>query len=468
MNFVIRTLRVKSIAIIFLTLLIASISCEDFTNIDSPRDQIISNTVFSDDEAALSAMRGLYSAMIETSTFSSGGLGSFTVIGSLSSDELVNYSSGSEHNQFYENSLLSTNEIVLGQLWSQPYKYIYYSNSILEGINASTALTENTKKQLEGEAKFIRAFCHFYLVNLFGDIPLVLSTDYRVNRNSSRVSKAEVYKQINVDLADAKNLLRADYSISNGERIRPNKWAATALLARVYLYQGDWINAERQASQVIENTTDYTLLSNLNEVFLKNSKEAIWQLLSISCCLNTYEGNTFIIESDPPLVALTQSLVGVFELNDARRTYWIGSFNSGTNAYYYPYKYKIKNGRNSVSEYSMVLRLAEQYLIRAEARSHLDNLAGALDDLNMIRRRANLPPISATSQSTMLDAIEQERRVELFTEWGHRWLDLKRTNRTDVVLSASKPNWKSTDALYPIPKNEMANDANLTPQNEGY
>ena len=108
--------------------------------------------------------------------------------------------------------------------------------------------------QLTGEAKFMRAFCYFYLVNAFGDVPLITSTNYLVNETMPRAPAMEVYRQIIADLKGAKDLLANDYSYSNGEKVRPNKWVAIALLARAYLYTGDWVNAEAEATSVISNT----------------------------------------------------------------------------------------------------------------------------------------------------------------------------------------------------------------------
>ena len=116
----------------------------------------------------------------------------------------------------------------------------------------------------------------------------------------------------------------------------------------------------------------------------------------------------------------------------------------------------------------MVLRLAEQYLIRAEARAQQNNISGSQSDLNLIRNRAGLVNTAANDKTALLTAIEHERQVELFTEWGHRWLDLKRTNRADAVLGPIKaPNWQPTDMLYPIPQTQIANDPNVH-QNPGY
>lgn len=116
----------------------------------------------------------------------------------------------------------------------------------------------------------------------------------------------------------------------------------------------------------------------------------------------------------------------------------------------------------------MVLRLAEQYLIRAEARVRQNNISGGQSDLNAIRNRSGLPNTTANDQGSLLLAIEQERRVELFTEWGHRWFDLKRTERAEAVLSPfALKDWQSTDVLFPIPQTEREINSRLT-QNEGY
>ena len=220
--------------------------------------------------------------------------------------------------------------------------------------------------------------------------------------------------------------------------------------------------------------SNYRLLDDLNQVFLKNSEESIWQLMTVtSSSINTYEGNIFIPVSNNWSRYVTSELLTAFEANDKRREHWIGTYTStdGTNTItYYPFKYKISSG-TTITEYSMVMRLAEQYLIRAEARAQQNKVTGANSaetDVNTIRGRAGLNPTVANTKAAMLLAIEQERRVELFTEWGHRWLDLKRTNRANAVLGAlSYKNWQSTDVLFPINTTEMDNNPNLT-QNPGY
>lgn len=441
-------------------------SCDEFVNVEPPKNETASPTVYSNDETALASMRGLY-IQLQQDMYFIGGAGSVPHVTGLSSDELLNDSSLPALVQFYSNDLTSMNDLS-SALWQKAYATIFHANSIIEGVSNSSGMTETSKKQLEGEAKFIRAYFHFYLVNLFGDVPLVTSTNYKVNNTVSRTPKHEVYQQIKADLKDAKNLMIADYSTEGGQRIRPNKWAATAFLARVYLYEEDWLNATAQATEVISQSSLFSLSNNLDNVFLKNSNEAIWQLMPVVPNFNTFDGNLFVIISTTPTVELSPSFLEAFESGDNRLTKWVGSYIGGGDTLYYPYKYKIKSGATPLNEYTMVLRLAEQYLIRAEASAQLDNITEAQADLNILRIRARLDPVLASTKGSLLVGVEQERRMELFTEGGHRWFDLKRWSNATKVLTSLKSGWSRNDMLYPIPQTEIGSNPNLKPQNPGY
>jgi len=458
---------IKNAFFLYLLLSACNLGCKKFVAVDPPKTQIVTASVYSNDGSAISAMNGIYSQMISSAGFASGGYVSVTLLGGLSSDEFINYSASAELETFYANNLNATNLTLAGSLWQEPYQYIYYANAVLDGLSISSGVSAKTHAELEGEAKFIRAFCHFYLVNLFGDIPLVLSTDYRINAVLPRTPKEKVYQQIISDLTDAQGLLPADYSFSNGERVKPNKWAATALLARTYLYTADWVHAESASTSVITNTS-YSVAGDLDNVFLANSEEAIWQLMPVLPESNTNEGINFILTGTPNSVAISKHLLNAFEPGDKRKQAWVNYYIDGMDTFYYPYKYKIQASGEPVTEYSMVLRLAEQYLIRSEARARQNNITGAQTDLNIIRARAGLANTTATTETSLLAAILHERQIELFSEWGHRWLDLKRTTTADGILGPIKqPNWQSSDILYPIPQSELKNDIKLT-QNPGY
>lgn len=453
-------------------LIVATItsSCEDFINTDSPKNEITTDKAYANDETAMAAIRGIYSEIIANNNSGfAGGASGISLVTGLSSDEMVAVSVDSD---FYTNSLTPTNSTVGSALWNLGYKYIYFCNSLIEGISQSTTLSQPTKSQLEGEAKFIRAFCYFNLINLFGETPIVLTTDYQVNNKISRSPISEVYRQITTDLQESIDLLADNYSFSANERIRPNKSAARALLARTFLYREDWENAEAMSTEVISNPL-FSLPVNLNTIFLANSQEAIFQLRPVVPGFNTWDGNRFIPTSllTPPQIAISNQLVSDFEIGDARFQNWVRNFTVGTNTYHYPFKYKV-SASTTVTEYYMVLRLAEQYLIRAEARAQQNKLTEAIADLDIIRSRAQLPLIQninpSISKEDLLNKIAHERRIELFTEWGHRWFDLKRTSRANDVLGSLKGNnWQSTDVLYPLPQVERDRNPNLS-QNPGY
>ena len=440
-------------------------SCDSFVEVDLPKSQLTTTTVFEDYATADAALTNIYAKIRDRGLLTGSNSGLSNQLGNYT-DELVPYGTPSNPSfSFYNNGLLAENPDV-AQYWNDSYNQIYAANALIEGADASTKLSDQNKKQLKGEALFIRALLHLYLVNLFGDIPYVTGTDYKKNSKVSRMQEAEVYEHIISDLESATALLQNDYSEMG--RIRPEKYAAHALLARVYLYKKSYPEAANEASAVL-NQTDLFALENINEAFLLDSKETIWQLGSAEAGQNTQEAATFIfLSGPPPLVALSDDLVGSFTASDLRYSNWIQAISDGSSSWYHAYKYKEQNFTSSSKEYSIVFRLAEQYLIRAEARAQQGDLIGAKEDLNQIRHRAGLDNTIAVTEEEILAAVLQERRWEFFTEFGHRFFDLKRFNKIDQVLSSSKQGWNASDSLFPLPQSELSTNGNLRPQNPGY
>lgn len=440
--------------------------CKKYVEIPPPENQLISDVAFASETSANATLAGLYSSMNSYNYQFANFLGN--AMPAFSADEFHYALSTASFNEFKDNNLTPGNSYVRN-LWSPVYNYIYQTNAIVEGVNRSTSLSENAKKQFLGEAKFLRAFFYFYLVNYFGDVPLILTTDYKTNTSMPRTKSDEVYAAIIADLKEAQANLSDSYISS--ERTRVNKAAATALLARTYLYRQQWNLAEAEASKVIADG-QYELLTDLTKVFLKNSREAIWQIQTVNkstAGVNTWEGFD-IVPASPTGRSYYQvydEFLNAFEPGDQRKSAWINSYTNASGTFYYPYKYKIRTS-TPVQEYTMVLRFAEQYLIRAEARAQQDNLAGAKADLDTIRHRAGLPSLADNlSKADMLLAVEQERRIELFAEWGHRWFDLRRTGRALAVLSPIKPGLTATDLWYPLPLDAIKTNPFLV-QNDGY
>lgn len=457
--------RCKTIASIAFIVQFFLYSCEQFIEIAPPSNSLSGSTVFNSDATAIAATMGIYERMMESYSNISSGDKSISLFCGLSADEFTNYSEDASQTQVYVNQISTDNSNTYA-IWTELYKYIYTCNSILEGLNKSTKITVATKKQLEGESKFIRAFCYFYLTNLFGDVPLITKSDYKENLRAKKTATTQIYSQIEADLSDAQNLLAEDYTVPH--RIRPNSFAAAALLSRVYLYEKKWALAENAATTVINETGVYQLEDSTKDVFLKESSEAIWHLPPTLTGWGVYEALFLTFTSIPTNVSLSETLVTSYSEMDSRKKNWIGNVVADGKMYYYPYKYKVQF-IESPSEYLMIIRLAEIILIRSEARAQQDNLVGAQEDLQTIKIRSGITHTTIETKEDVLLAIEQERKRELFSEWGHRWLDLKRTDRASAVLTPEKNTaWKKDCELYPLPQLELINNPQMGPQNPGY
>lgn len=445
-------------------LVATELSCKKFVDLPSPSNQIVDYQVFKDDGSAQKAVSGLYIQMIGSSNIFSAG--NITYYAGMCSDELYYYVNDQKR-EFVQNEISSTNhDLISILLWNPAYKFIYTANACVNGLQASSTLTPTVKNRLIGEAKFIRAYCYFYLVNIFGDVPLVITTDYERTAVMSRTPKADVYELMVRDLENAKELLEPSSPYS--QSVRPNKWAAAALLARIYLYRKEWDKAILESSEIISSNI-YHLEPDLNMVFKKDSHETIFQIASVQANINTWEGSVFLPPSNlaTPTYLITNSLFDAFEPGDLRKLEWIQSRQYRDRTYYFPSKYRVQTSM-TVTEHYIYLRLAEQYLIRAEARANKGDIIGAQSDLNAIRNRAGLPNTTANNESEMKFALEQERQVELFAEWGHRWFDLIRTQRANVILGNLKPDtWQQNDTLWPIPSGQIKLNPNLV-QNPGY
>jgi hypothetical protein len=449
--------------ITFLAVLILA-SCSDFLEVDTPKNMVISETVFKDASTIESALANIYYQMREQGLVS-GNLGMTTALG-IYSDELDYYGFDAHQIQLFYHNVTTANQQI-GTWWSQAYYLIYCANDILTGVEGSESLSLEEKNRFKSQALFIRAFIHSLLTDLFGDIPYLTTTDYLLNNTAIRIPSATIQEMIVNDLTTSIELVDG-LEIDSGQRVLPDQNAAKALLARRYLYTEQWDLAETTATDLIDT---FGLEPDLANVFLKGSSETIWQFKSGVSPRNTQEANQLIIQIIPgQKYALTESLVAAFEVGDLRFTHWTGSISDSDNmvTLFFSHKYKALLTEMQSLEYSIVFRCAEQYLIRAEARARIGDLQGAKEDIDRIRNRAGLANTTANTLTEVLQAVLHERRVELFAEHGQRWFDIKRTESVDKVLGSIKPNWRPTDILFPIPETELELNPNLLPQNNGY
>lgn len=479
--------KIKYYHFIFFALAAVATGCKKLIEIDPPTNTITTPEIFSNNTQAEWTLAAVYTKMIHgNGSYSSigtvgqanFGAGLSTLLGSLSSDELYNVNGIASEPFYYVNTnkLSLQRSTLTAGAWSSAYKTIYDANAVIEGIAASKPgdLLDSVKRQLTGEALALRSLAYFYLVNFFGDVPLALTIDYSKTIMLSRSPVAKVYDQIITDLTEAKSLLVDDFSVGKNERVRINRWFAEALLARVYLYAGKNQDAVNSATAVINKTEYFSLEQDLTKVFSAASREAIFQLKpnNTNGTLRnaTPEGYMFLptVNGFGSAFTFTQEFLNAFDVNDQRKTQWMLDV-SGT---LIPYKYII-GGANATPmgvqpQYYMVMRLAEMYLIRAEASLLVSdgNKDNAIADLNALRERAGVDDLPTTlTAAEVADAIANERRFELFAEWGHRWFDLKRTGKASSVLSQIpiKQPWAGDyQLLYPIPLSEIDNNKSIT------
>jgi hypothetical protein len=443
------------LSLAMLTGVLSLTACKKLIEIPSPKNQLTTDKVFADSSSATAAMVNVYSLFNRTIDINyNTAMGCYT-------DELQ-YSGTTPGIIEYGQASVPPSNVMALNFWQSSYFAIYSCNDIIKQVN-NPSLPLKLQQQFQGEAKFLRAFAYLNLVNTYGPVPLILGTDVNNNAIAARSDSATVYKQITQDLLDAKIILsKQDPS---GVRVRANQYAVDALLARLYLWQKDWSNASSYADSVL-SSGQFTPLPNTASVFKSRSNETILAFFTQFGYIS--DAPNLIPSSGAPQYFYSKQQLNSFEAGDHRKTDWILPTRVDTSVFYSPYKYQNQITNTSTPEYLIALRAGEQYLIRAEANAQLNNISGAVADLNVIRNRAGLGNYAGTNdQKTLIAAIQHERQVELFSEWGNRYADLRRSGRLNKVNQSIKATWKSTSIFLPIPQSEINTDPNLK-QNQGY
>lgn len=418
-----------------------------------PQNSIPADDAFQTKEDIERGIRGAYASFQSLSYYGR----TYLIFSDLASDNLSHPvdATATEYAEVDSNNILPENGSI-GGIWAACYDGINVANNVIVKVPVIPNMTEQERNAALAELYFIRGLNHFNLLNYFGGIPLKLEPTVGVNGlDVPRSSVNEVFEQIIEDLTFA-----SVYLPSSGQKTRATKYAAKAILARIYLYKGDYIQAKDLATEVIEDG-GYTLLDNYADIFADDdSAESIFEIYFSQMERNRIAEYNFPHSLNGRReVEPSASLLAAYETNDER--FGASLAFEGTNAYAIKYD-DLSLGADNV----IVIRLAEMYLIRAEANA---NLNGDIDDIksdiNAIRQRANLLATNALTYPQLLLAIENERRVEFAFE-GHRWFDLVRTDRALEVL----PNVNSVNqTLFPIPIDEIqTNNHPGMGQNPGY
>lgn len=451
--------------------------CKKYLEVPMPIDQLTTGTVFESKPTIVAAVNGVYGA------FSEGLLKAAIYYRNtyLHSDEAeFNPIPGNEFGDIIRANIVPTNTSLASMLTF--YRTIYRANELLDKLPNVKAgiLTDAEKKTYIAAAKYVRAAEYYALVTSWGDVPLTFTTSSDVNINMGRTPASQVFAQIEKDLKEAAADLPATVNVTNSKTIH-NKYQPLALLARVYLYQGKWAEAENAANEVI-NSGQYQMVAGVNNVFKRGSREAIFSMGATGTGL-LYENRAVIgwvilpasASAASTLPFLSTTAQAQFETGDQR--FVNGNWTTIVGGLRFPNKYLYNSATPAATTAAnpqdfIYQRLAEIYLIRAEARAQQDKLTGAngaVSDLNIVRARAGLPNTTSTTKTTILASIEKERLTELFFE-GHRWYDLKRTGRLAAVLGTlpwKSANFKPHMQFWPIQNSELLASPNLK-QNPGY
>jgi hypothetical protein len=428
-------------------------SCGDFLDV-SPRSSISSDKAITDGGTLRAAIIGAYNSLQDYYS------GNYISLGVMPADYVSYNGTLNQYLQLDQNAIPNDNVITVA-VYQAIYRAINSANSIIDAIGAinDPLLTQAEKDRILGEAYLIRALGYFDLVRGWGGVQIQLkpTSDLEVLKGIKRSTKEQTYDQVLSDLTNAENLLTEDAATRN----RAQKSTARALRARLHLYREQWQEAENYASQVIANSK-YKLVKPYSAFFTAPflTEESVFELTFTLNDRNSYwnmwfpaaQGGQYTLKPSDKVVELLNKP----ETGGTRNAAIAGT---GNNVYG-----RLYNTAGQSIDPSYVIRIAELYLIRAEARAKKPSpdLPGAIADLNAVRERAEVAAWTDSNVNRLIQAIEDENGIEFAFE-PHRWFDLVRTARAGEVLGITDTNFW----LFPIPSSDILSDPDVT-QNPGY
>jgi len=312
--------------------------------------------------------------------------------------------------------------------WNTPYEQILYANVVLDGLNKITQTTSNQQQwnNLKGAALFIRAYAFYNLAQVFAlpyktesatiDLGIPLKLTPNVDEVVKRATLEQTYTQILNDLQEAKDLLSDAVTVYLN---RPNKPAANALLARVYLSMRDYDKAGAYANNCLKL---YNMLIDYNSIKDPTATRP-FERTNVETMYQSKISETNVVKAIPSCLVDTL-LYSQYSVNDLRRSlfFTVNTANKVVN---------FKNGYNASNYCFTGLATDEMYLIRAECRARAGNINDAMNDLNtlLIQRwkTGTFSPYTAATKEEAIPIILNERRKEMPLR-GVRWTDIRRLN----------------------------------------
>jgi hypothetical protein len=456
----------KYISILVVASAMVFSACESFLDVQ-PTNALIADNAIYDAKTSRAAVIAAYTSLKSYS------IGNAIVLAIIPGDNIFFGGSQSQNIELDNLAFSVTNPTILSA-YGANYTIINQANWVISEVPKVTdpLFTEGEQDNIVGEAYFIRAAAYFTLARSWGGVQIQTNptTDLSSLGSIKRSSQAETYAHIISDLTEAERLLKPDDATT---RNRAQKAVVQALRAKVHLYAGQWAEAENYATQVINNTK-YELVKPYSAFFAGPflTKESVFEFsattsnggVSLNIWYPSAEKSGGSYEYRP-----TNEIVELLNTPSKAGGRSVLIKESG-NANWYSVLYHTVSTVGTVpanTDPGYFIRIAELYLIRAEARVRKasPDFAGAIADLNAIRDRAdaNLFPAGSTDVTAILQAIWDERRLEFAFE-ADRWYDLVRTEQAEIVLGVNKNYW-----LFPIPQADVLSDPDLNGENNpGY
>lgn len=463
--------------------LLATISsCKKVLDVE-PQYQVDGNNSFKTIDDCDFALVGAYQLFHSTSYYAStdGASNAYALLPDILSDGLRETGESLGNERIFSRWEYAADETQIEGTWIAAYRIISQANQVLDHVDQFASAHQGAVNRIKGQALAIRALAHFDLLKYFVNdyarnstapgIPYINHFDYEVK--PARGTVKQTYDAIEADLLAARTLLQTPDHAINGStgnsRAYLDRFGIDAILARLYLYSGQYANAIQRANTLI---TAFPLASpsEFYDIWTDASnKEVIW-----SETFNSGEGGpgyaAYFPQPDASQYAPDPELVNLYDAGDIRPDAYFAVINGRLVFSKYLAKAAAQAKPDGVVNFK-VFRSAEMYLIRAEAYAKTSNDVAGSNDLNTLRsaRIIGYTPVSLAGQA-LLDAIATERRKELVGE-GHRFFDLKRTTRTVsrasctsfCTLAPSNRAW-----TWPIPQPEIDANPAILPQNAGY
>ncbi len=498
----------KILAAFFITL--ALLGCEEFLQ-EKPKALLSPNNFFNSDEEAKLYVNGIYATyMFAQSLYNTVGLSRFYMFGS---DLIQPNRYGGEGKDFSLYTITEGNN-PSGTTWRYLYRVIQDCNIVIDRIEGNEAISDAGYKQSRGEALFLRALAYYHLTNIWLDVPYY-TDNITIDEIQvlGRHDKDEIQRDMIQYLQEAQTLLPDSYT--DNERGRATKWAAATLEAKFHMVRSDWQNMRDKSIEIINNSW-HVLLDDYGEVFNDYPKdewndEIIWQLDYVKDIAQQRRTDFFSprLRDEPKnsadrdslgtilksrdegftgygLAIPTPEIVNTFPMDDLRRPWNITTTYLGFDLKW-PYipklwdLHQINSPRSNHGNNTIIYRLADIYLMAAEAENELNGPANAYQYINAVRERAFEPdqPLSGLDQTSFREALRNERAWELMGE-DHRRIDLVRwgilvetVQNTEYIpaFSEAPNNIQPHHAYFPIPIAEFDLNPKLLeddPTNNGY